>query len=454
MIEACIKILTRTPEDWVEFSAGQNTKTNLKRFKHRNIMISLLWQIAGYLKLVFTHLKLKPVTHDYKDILFFAVTPNQFNVLRPVAEEIENLSYVFITSKTLANEMISVGVRSEHIEIGTKQLFQLCIVHLLRLKALFSIFISNNKLFFLRGKSIFSVHFWIIYHLNILKEIRPRLVVVANDHNAETRSLVEACKLMDIPTAYVQHAEVSQRFHSLDFNISFLHGQHSLEIYKKCDKRRSNLSSPPIKRYYCLVGSMRLKDQKNHERSTQTNNKMRMGLLIKGTDDLSDICNYIRHLTQYGEVIIRPHPNMRFDDLKKNLNKNFTSSLFYSDPGKQSSADFLVDLNAVISGNSTMLLEAAMIGVLPVYVEKMSAGASDYYGFVENGVAVLAEDVLSISLEDLKKSYNHKFEIDAIKYYIDTYGGPMFRNEPKFVSQKIFEYLEGKTEGFLSFEVQ
>ena len=110
MIRTCIEILNITPEDWVEFSAGQNTETNLKRFKNYNLIYSLLWQVVGYLRLIILHLEIKRPKPKKKDILFFAVTPNQFNVLSPIAKEVKNLEYAFITSKTLEKRMIAAGV--------------------------------------------------------------------------------------------------------------------------------------------------------------------------------------------------------------------------------------------------------------------------------------------------------------------------------------------------------
>lgn len=452
-IRACVHILNVTPEDWLEFSAGQNTETNLKRFKNYNIVYSFIWQICGYLKLIFSHFKIKKSQLEKTAILFFAVTSNQFNVLSPIAKELKGLEYVFMTSKTLEKRMIAAGVNSEHIEIGLKQLLLMCILHLMRLKALYRMFLRKPKLFFFRGKSIFSVHFWLVFHLNFLNETRPKLVLVANDHNAETRSLIEACKMMEIPIAYVQHAEVSARFHSLDFNISFLYGQHSLETYKRCETRRSILSSPPKKRYYSLVGSMLSIYQKNCERKKIRDKNLHLGLLIKGTDDVSDIIDYINHLSQYGEVIVRPHPNMKIDEFYNELSKNYNCRIILSDPRMQSAADFLSNLNVVISGNSTMLLEAAMVGVLPVYVENMSAGVSDYYEFVKNGIAILMQSISKITENDLRMSRDYKCDPVAIQYYISTYSGPNYRNEPKFVSQKILEYLEGKTESFSKFEL-
>ena len=442
-IKACLDILNITPEDWLEFSAGQNTDTNLKRFKNRNIVYSSIRQVFGYLKLIFLHFKVKKSLFEKNDILFFAVTPNQYNVLSPIAKELKGLEYVFMTSKTLEKRMIATGVNSEHIEIGLKQLLLLCILHVTRLKALYRMYERKPKLFYFRGKSIISVHFWLVFHLNFLNEIRPKLVLVANDHNAETRSLIESCKMMKIPIAYVQHAEVSPRFHSLDFNISFLYGQHSLEIYKRCESRRSVLSSPPKERYYSLVGSMRPIFQENYERKKTRNKNLRLGLLIKGTDDVSDIVDYVNHLSQYGEVIIRPHPNMKFEKLVSELYKLSRGKVLYSDPRTQNPADFLSNVNVVISGNSTMLLEAAIAGVLPIYVENMSAGVLDYYGFVKNSIAMLSESVFSISEAHLKKSQIYKCDSVAIQYYINTFGGPMYRSEPKFVSQQIVEYLQG-----------
>ena len=42
-----LEILSKTPENWLEFSAGQNTETNLKRFR-TNSFFSFVRQSLGY----------------------------------------------------------------------------------------------------------------------------------------------------------------------------------------------------------------------------------------------------------------------------------------------------------------------------------------------------------------------------------------------------------------------
>lgn len=95
MIPAIIKILKINPEDWIEFSAGQNTETNLLRFKEKNAILSILKQLLSYLYLILQHLSFRKIYVQKIDIMFFCVTPNQFSILYPVAIQLPELRYSF-----------------------------------------------------------------------------------------------------------------------------------------------------------------------------------------------------------------------------------------------------------------------------------------------------------------------------------------------------------------------
>lgn len=453
IIKNCLQVLSFHPEDWIEFSAGQNTATNLARFKRSNFLYSLSLQILGYLKLILVHVVLNRKQDNDSKILFFAVTPNQFNVLLPIAENLTTYSYSFVVNKQLRNQAEKAKIKTFFVQIRLKELAYIVALHFLRFMDLCRIFFLKPRLFFYRSKSIISVHFWLIYHFSALEVLKPRLVVVSNDHNAETRSLVEICKFLNIKTAYVQHAEVSDRFHSLDFDISFLWGSHSLEVYKRCNNRRPPFSSPPIKRYFSLVGSMRNRESILHTKTILDKSVVRIGLLLKGTDEISDVHLYIKHLKKYGEVIIRPHPNMVKLKIKKKLISVWTDEIHFSDPWLESANLFLSRIDLLISGNSTMSLEAAVMNVMPIYVESMSGGVIDYYGFSKNKVTINAKKVEDFSTKHLQTMEKYKANPDAIKYYNETYMTSHFGKEERIVVELFELYLEGRTDRFSEFNV-
>ena len=451
MIASVTRILRNNPEDWIEFSAGQNTKTNLSRFRETNAILSIFKQALSYIYLIIIHLRFKRSLIKNRDILFFCATPNQFSVLYPITTYLPNDRYSFVVPRSLKISEQSNQSQLNYVTVNLYDVFKFFILNVVRLAYLVRLFMNQKGLLIYRGMSFFSVHFWLIYHFTLIQYSKPKLVVLANDHNAQTRSLLVVCRHLDIKTAYVQHAEVSDRFHSLDFDLSFLYGQYSLNIYKRCEKRRNKGTVPPTQRLYFLSGSLRNIDIS--DRKSKNDKLIHIGFLIKGTDLLEDIIASAKHLARYGVVIVRPHPNLRHQAIKAKLEKECPQRVFFSNSLTESSSDFLSKVDVIISGNSTMLLEAAIAGVLPIYVDNMSAGVLDYYGFVENNVAVSIGDTLSITHKDLVKAFNYNCDVGAIKYYINTYGSSDYGNEPKLVSQKIIEYLEGEIDHFTEFKI-
>jgi len=453
MILDIIALLDRSSEDWIEFSAGQNTYTNLRRFENHNLAYSLCVQILGYFKLLLVHFVFYKQPRNNSDVLFFAVTANQFSVLEPIALEMSSSTYSFVIGDVLRTKRAKSIVKMLNVQFNLIELVTIFFIQFRRLTVLWKLFLDKPRLFFLRGKNIFSVHFWLVSHYSLVKKIRPKLVIVANDHSAETRSLIEVCKSFKIKIAYVQHAEVSERFHSLDFDISFLYGQHSLDIYKNCDERRAKNSSPPVKRYYSLVGSLRNIKQKTHKKSTNIERKKnRVGLLVKGTDKATDVIKYIKHLSQFGDIVVRPHPNMKHAELRRKINAGLSNKIEFSNPIQESPEVYLSSLQILISGNSTMLLEAAILGVMPIYVECMSAGAKDYYGFVKNNISVYAKTVASISYLEIEASKKYSSETEAVQYYNYSYRTPYFGKEAEVVNRMIDEYLNDDLSGFDEFK--
>ena len=451
MIDSITRILRNNPEDWIEFSAGQNTKTNLSRFEEKNAILSIFKQALSYIYLIGIHLKFKRSFVKNRDILFFCATPNQFSVLYPITIYLPKERYSFIVPRSLKNLEQSTQSQLNYVSVNLYDVFKFFILNIVRLRYLIKLFMNEKGLLIYRGMSFFSVHFWLIYHFTLIQYSKPKLVVLANDHNAQTRSLLVVCRHLGVKTAYVQHAEVSDRFHSLDFDLSILYGQYSLDIYKRCEKRRNEGTVPPKQRLYLLSGSLRkinIPDRKG-----KNDKLMHIGLLIKGTDLIEDIIAYANHLAQYGVVIVRPHPNLRHQAIKAKIETECTQKVFFSNPFTESPSDFLSKLDVIISGNSTMLLEAAIAGVLPIYIDNMSAGVQDYYGFAKNNVAFKINDTLSITQKDVENALNYKCDTESVKYYINTYGSEDFGNEPKLVSQQIIDYLEGKLDDFYEFKV-
>ena len=428
-------ILNSTPETWLEFSAGQNTSTNLSRFKKNNFF-AFFEQILGFFYFLVKSISIRTTSIPKSNIIFFASTQNQFSVLSPIQKELQDIqSNFFIPNNT---NLSYNSKREDLIKMKLSFLYLLPIFCLLinRLPSLIILLWRTDKrLISLRLKSFLSIYYWLVAHQLIISTAIPKIIVVSNDHNPENRTLIELCKSLKIKTAYIPHASVSERFHSLDFDYSFLDGEHAFNTYKKCDLRRAPNSKPVEKRFCFLLGNLRKLDLN----FVETNQRDKFGLALKGTDDLHKIAQILSKLGEFKPIVIRPHPNLKFSKNFDDLEKKFHGLVELSDPENESVSNFLSSINILVSGNSTLSLEAASIGIHPVYLRELSGGAYDYYGFVKRKIVDSYNDIDDFINNYVKKS-NKSFIPDSngINYYWSSHGKPYFNQEAKIIS----EYLK------------
>jgi len=446
VLKTCMKILNDEPEEWLNFSSGQNSKTNLGRFKPSSeisgkilrILIFIRWFIIRFNPfLPLSKLKNK------SDILIFASSINQLSVLDPI-------------KKRLVNENVKVNSLSDYsVEKKLSDSFSdwnriyfdykiLILVISLSIKYFFPLVYRlnkiDNRLPLLRLNGFLSVYAWLPYFYYSLKLTKPKIILLSNDHNPENRCLIEMARQFDIKTIYVQHGGVSERFHSLDFDYSFLDGQYSLDIYKKVENRRSPASRPPKKRFVALTGSLRRLQKKQI-----TSQKCEIiGLTVKGTDSLKELAELCIKLNRSRKIIVRPHPSINFNSFVKQFKNQFPNqiNIEFSNPQLEEVGSFLYMIDLLIAGNSTILLEAAIVKVIPIYFKSQNEKVDDYYGFVKNRLVKKFESIDKIVsyIETINPS-NYKFNKDALKYYNASYD-KAYNESDKIVTENILSLLK------------
>ena len=435
VVRQASKILEMTPEDWLEFSAGQNTKFNLARFRVSPLKAFFL-QFVGFFHLLICSARISRRSIGQKDVMFFGSSVNQISVLQPIYNECADISKVFIVPKVFQARCESLI--SSKVLYGVDSRYMVAVMYLLFRRSRYllrALLLIDKRLIVHRIKSFWSVYLWLVYHQVLLNEIRPRMVMMSNDHNPETRALIELCKLFGIKTGYVPHAGVSMRFHSLDFDYSFLDGEHALETYKACDRRRSPNSKVLHQRRCYLVGNLRkVRSAKESAPRSPT-----VGLAVKGTDTLKNVEVMIVRLAEQAPVVLRPHPNLKsqkYEDLISNIS---LPNVTLSDPSVDDIETFFNSVTTVISGNSTLLLEAASIGKAAIYLGDLSGGVYDYYGYVARNVvpyySSMEELIAQIEQgEDWCASYPSE---SGVRYYWSSYKTQFENQEANIIADLI-----------------
>lgn len=208
---------------------------------------------------------------------------------------------------------------------------------------------------------------------SILRINQPTMVIVANDHSLWARTFVKAAKDEDIPTTYIQHASVTERFPALNFEYALLEGQDAAEKYAKRGSSTTKvflIGIPRLDKYYHAI---------NNSPSIQ---KVGVCVGLKTTLSqlipLSEELNSIFPLLQF---TLRPHPgDLRYADWK-NLAARYRWK--YSDATVEASGEFLSHVDFVISEDSNVLLEAVLMNIEAVCYD-FSGENTDWYGFRKN----------------------------------------------------------------------
>lgn len=212
--------------------------------------------------------------------------------------------------------------------------------------------------------------------VGLLKENRPSVVFISNDHYPSSRALMLAAKKLSIPCIYLQHASVTKFFPPMRASHALLYGQYSEDVYRNI---------PGSEGQFIQVGNHKFDAFRPWiENKSATG---RIGVAFNTLDPVPavlDLCNNLSRHFPKDKIVLRAHPRDR-----RKIDGDFT----LSSHSRETSLEFLRGIDVLIAGNSSILLEAAAMNVYPfqIYFTKTPAYLVDYYGFVRMGVAVEVE---------------------------------------------------------------
>lgn len=242
-----------------------------------------------------------------------------------------------------------------------------------------------------------------------LKKYSVQQVILANDHNLHTLALLLAAKNLRIKNYYIQHASVSPAFPKLLPEICLLEGQQASDVYHEI----GNLS----KKIH-FVGIPRLDGILNYKKTLNTTD-ITVGFCLKpyySEDLIQQYVETIRSLKNVKKIILRPHPGdgvKFYDKLKKH-------QIEISNARNERPHEFIKKLDVMISGESSIILESALMKVKTIYMDDEVA-QYDLYGFVKNGIATpvasfddLSRELLHVDFQKVEEQFNN------CKYYCST----------------------------------
>jgi len=334
-----------------------------------------------------------------RKIMFFGMSKNQFDSIEPVACLLPN------------SILISAYPRWRQaylIPMFFAYLFSLPFSPIL------SWYIHKSKGYLRKSFNNFFEQYWmtfgLYYFLKIyLRLIVPKAIVVANDHITECRTLTSVAQELKISTFYIQHASVSEKFPPLNFDYALLEGKDSLSKYSKIGEIKSKVF---------LIGMAKFD---KYLLEVNKNDKLkRLGLCTNTLDPLDRVSDLIKHLIGMFptlELLLRPHPTQKGKRVLKNLANEIGIS--YSDSSTVDAFTFLKKVDAVIACDSSILLEAALLNIYPIYYDYKNE-KKDAYGYVKNKLADYACNYKNLE-KILRRLIKNKPNIRSrTKYYCDT----------------------------------
>lgn len=415
------EILSRESEVWLAYNPGQN----LDRIPHLTSVkprfIGKLFRIVNLVLWVVrqTKFKAKPnisATERY-DCLVFSDSANQMTALDGTIDALRDSgSRVLAIANSKYLDRPERNNRYVEYRLGLTQTFRGVVLLVLRWPVLMRSLKFKNPLALRWYLDTFCAsYFHLVYFYELLREVQPGYVVTSNDHNVPNRCMLAVAHYLEIKTVYLQHASVGKLFPALRVNYAFLDGQSAFETYQACEANHpGGLWDAPRPKIF-LTGQ-----KKNIHRVDSRANSF-IGVAVNPLDDPSMVLRTVILLTQAGyQVSLRWHPAQPEVSVQQYRNAlKGASQVILSDPKEDPVEEYLERLRYLVAGNTSLILEAAVAGVCPLYFEYQPAAKPDVYGFVEQGLArhIHSSDELLESIQQDRLRINEK----AVQHYSATF---------------------------------
>lgn len=335
-------------------------------------------------------------------VIFYYDSMNQFHVLSPIQQRVDNS--IFVTS----NPRLRAGFLTP-----TGRAVARSLLHIPRLLRYIVDARDDEKsalrAFFRQYLLTFGVH---EEFRHFFRKVQPRAVVVANDHVRNSRVVRAVCRELRIPVVFVPHGTIARGCAPpLEFDLALLEGEDSLEKY-----RESGIGNCTVQ----LVG------RPYFDSSVTTHNRAdrlrTLGVCLNWIDDLSAVrstLTTVRRELPGLRILLRPHPSQTITPAVVGLAREL--GIPTSDSRVESSLEFMQRVDAVVAGDSGVLLDAAVMNVYPIYFDGDGA-LRDLCGFVRNGLADHVTDTRQL-VELLSRLCENKPTVrDRARRYVATVG--------------------------------
>jgi len=252
---------------------------------------------------------------------------------------------------------------------------------------------------------------------------KVKAYVASNDHSGLSQVGFVAARKAGIPTVYVQHASVSEKFPPLRSTVAFLDGEDAKEKY---------LSAGPTKTKIHLIGTMKYDAYLRRPELSTLGDLVGVciGLVYHDLQENFELCEALER--QGIPFCLRFHPLMEEGEKQR-----FTDRGWEVSPTDEKALDFILRCHTIVSGDSNILLEAIVLKRRPLYFASDGLGV-DYYGFVRHGVCERAY----FRHEEVLHGLGEHFDLDYHREQARRYNSVLGTEEEGRSTERAVELLE------------
>lgn len=201
----------------------------------------------------------------------------------------------------------------------------------------------------------------------------PDVFCVANDHSPAPVAFAVIAEHFGFRTVYLQHAEVSSIFPSLDFDLSILRNARSRSIYKEIGISRGDVVvASRNRRGWTSPASFA-----ERQRTLSACDHVDVVVYPSAVIDRERYSHLVERLTanlRIDSLSVKPHPNPKF--AIEELNSDSVTVIDEIPPTP----------HVAVCGNSAISIELIAMGCIVFQDSCLDGLTQDYYGFVREGV--------------------------------------------------------------------
>jgi hypothetical protein len=282
-------------------------------------------------------------------------------------------------------------------------------------------------------------------YLEIFERSSFTLAVMSSHSNPHGIAFNLAARKHQIPVVLITHGMPVRPVAKLDYDLAVVHCEAARQIYLDAGCRMNAVLIHGRRQDYAKMPASSRKDD------------LKVGIfLCKDVNEsvFQKLAASILNNSRVKRMIVRPHPKNLWLGLQKWIEEQNDDRITLSAGGPSSDDIEMCDI--VLSGNSSVLVEAVTAGRPAGYVRHLDHGSDDMHDFVKRGLIYPIDDEL-IDSEEMLAFYQRSEWIDVLRLFAnidedaDGVNEKMVAVMRKIARKKPFQRKDAKEQSRKSF---